>query len=552
MRADLDDRDHIWRQAAEGFPLNTGSADWSKVAEKLGQVEEPPPPPASVRNRGRYRWLLLLLLVPFLCMIVRQQGEEAPAGRQATADVQQSGGHPRAAAESSKEEHTASVSATKPGDSGAAAASAPPSGQPAGKQSLQAGSLTGPADMDPAAPAGAGTRPGSGSLPDQASGVSKATADRTGSVAGTATSVTSVSTTVAGAPPASVTRLPAVKDRLKKDRRQEPMATRQGLTGSSTAGTAGAAITARSGVRATPGASENTALRGAGSRSTTKEKRPATGSPDKVETSTTTGSGNDPRTTASPVAGKDGSASPDPAQPAAATETQKPAATDTSAKAAETSLVPKPGTPAAAAKTPSRKSGRFYGGLLAGAGGTTIRMQPVRHPGVDGGIVLGYRIGPRLAVEGGVLYSRKHYYARGSDLKIDVYVPRGSILESVSGDCRMIEIPLSLYYHFRGRRKGNWFAGAGVSSYLMQREGYSYNYVNTFSGDTEKFDTVYQRATRDWVSVLQLSGGYRMHLLRQLDLRLEPYVQLPLKPAGFGRLPLTSAGLRVVLSRNLF
>ncbi|RYY86052.1 MAG: hypothetical protein EOO15_15460 [Chitinophagaceae bacterium] len=66
------------------------------------------------------------------------------------------------------------------------------------------------------------------------------------------------------------------------------------------------------------------------------------------------------------------------------------------------------------------------------------------------------------------------------------------------------------------------------------------------------YDTTLRNATRDWMAMLQLSAGYRFNLRRNFTLRVEPYLQLPLRDAGAGRLPLTSYGLRVGLLKNIF
>jgi hypothetical protein len=192
-----------------------------------------------------------------------------------------------------------------------------------------------------------------------------------------------------------------------------------------------------------------------------------------------------------------------------------------------------------------------YAGVLAGTGITTVEGQKVQRMGMDIGIVAGYSAGRHWAFEAGLLWSRKHYYSSADKLKEEVYAPRYYVLTDVQGDCRMIEIPVTVQYHFGGR-KGNFFASAGVSSYLMKREDYVYNYKNPQYGSEYAYPYTYRNATRDWASQLQLSAGYRLSLPRNFRVRLEPYVQLPLKDAGYGRLPLTSAGLRVALTKTLF
>jgi hypothetical protein len=194
----------------------------------------------------------------------------------------------------------------------------------------------------------------------------------------------------------------------------------------------------------------------------------------------------------------------------------------------------------------------FYAGIVGGIGATTVKGQAVKKAGVDLGVVIGYQINKHFTVEAGAFWSRKHYYSKASYLNTQPYLPAYYKLTDVTGDCRMIEIPVNMQYHFRYSRRGNWFATAGASSYLMQREDYNYTTYNAWANTTKNYDWTYMHATRDWMAVVQLSAGYRFELKRRFQLRVEPYVQIPVKDAGYGRLPLTSGGVRVGILKNLF
>ncbi|RYY96815.1 MAG: hypothetical protein EOO11_12500, partial [Chitinophagaceae bacterium] len=81
-----DDMDEVFRRAGSDFPLNTGGADWSKVARALELPGEEPAPPRRRRDR-RYLWLLLLLLpLPWVCW--SDAGDTGNGGSARTADGQ--------------------------------------------------------------------------------------------------------------------------------------------------------------------------------------------------------------------------------------------------------------------------------------------------------------------------------------------------------------------------------------------------------------------------------------------------------------------------------
>ena len=116
----------------------------------------------------------------------------------------------------------------------------------------------------------------------------------------------------------------------------------------------------------------------------------------------------------------------------------------------------------------------------------------------------------------------------------------------------MIEIPLVLKYDFGFKKAHNWFAAAGISSFLMKQEDYAYDYYYTTTGTTHTYSKTYENESKDWAAVMQLSAGYMRSIPLGMNLRVEPFIQIPLKGAGYGNLPLTSAGLRLGITKTLF
>ena len=63
-----DDMDDVFRKAAENYPLDTKSADWSKVLAALqGEVPAAIIPEKKTDKKGRLLWLLLLLPSGLIC-----------------------------------------------------------------------------------------------------------------------------------------------------------------------------------------------------------------------------------------------------------------------------------------------------------------------------------------------------------------------------------------------------------------------------------------------------------------------------------------------------
>ena len=117
-----------------------------------------------------------------------------------------------------------------------------------------------------------------------------------------------------------------------------------------------------------------------------------------------------------------------------------------------------------------KKPNVFYAGIMGGVDATTIKFQKIEGVGYDYGLLLGYAFNKSWSVEAGLFMDHKNYYSDGKYYKATgIYMPPNSKITQVDGSCRMLEIPLAIRYNFRSPKKSNWFATAGISSYLMEK-----------------------------------------------------------------------------------
>lgn len=107
----------------------------------------------------------------------------------------------------------------------------------------------------------------------------------------------------------------------------------------------------------------------------------------------------------------------------------------------------------------------------------------------------------------------------------------------------MFEFPLSVRYNISDR----FFAGAGLTSYIMKHE--SYDYMANAGGMVYPGYRSYKHSGDHLFSNLQLSGGYDLKLKQRFKIRIEPYIKLPLKNIGIGKMPITSSGVYFGLMR---
>jgi hypothetical protein len=188
----------------------------------------------------------------------------------------------------------------------------------------------------------------------------------------------------------------------------------------------------------------------------------------------------------------------------------------------------------------SRKG--FYAGVLAGPDWTAVKFQSVQQTGYSFGLLAGYHFNGRLALESGFLLDRKFYYSSGEYFSTSkTGIPVNQPVNSVMGNCVMIEIPVNFRVDFATRKNHNFFAVAGLSSYLMKKETYSINFQGASPWNYP--DTSYYNSTKNLFSVLQLSAGYEHAIGPNTNIRIEPYIKIPLQGIGIGSLPIASAGI---------
>jgi hypothetical protein len=149
----------------------------------------------------------------------------------------------------------------------------------------------------------------------------------------------------------------------------------------------------------------------------------------------------------------------------------------------------------------------------------------------------------RVTLRAGVFSASKIYWAGPEDYKLSYSPPPSWKFMGADANCRVIEIPVKLSYNFAVKNRSNWFAGAGLSSYLMKRENYVYEYKSSTTGSSYYHSYETKNENKHYFSVLDLSGGYSYQLSNTISLSAEPYVEVPLTGIGAGRVHLNSGGV---------
>jgi hypothetical protein len=171
---------------------------------------------------------------------------------------------------------------------------------------------------------------------------------------------------------------------------------------------------------------------------------------------------------------------------------------------------------------------------------TTVGFKNFTKPGTAFSFLLEYGVTRRLYIQTGVVRTRKDYYAPGSEYEFKPYVTSINTPDSLDGLCLMYEIPLGIRYDFVQTARSRLFAGTGFSSYYIQKEEYRYYYSDYVHGQRQGWQG---KSGLALLSHLNASIGYERSITRRLSILAEPYIRIPLKGVGYGKVNLTTMGM---------
>ena len=198
----------------------------------------------------------------------------------------------------------------------------------------------------------------------------------------------------------------------------------------------------------------------------------------------------------------------------------------------------------------NERMSKFSVGVAAGPDFSTVNLQKIKNIGYTFELITAYRFTKHWSVESGVNFVKKNYYSTGKYFNKEAStISTDEKIISINGSCTMYEVPLNIKYDFDQHKKGGFFAVAGISSYLMKKE--SYNYIADHLGNIHKEDMYYKNPGNNLFSILNISGGYELKLNRANQLRIEPYLKVPLGGMGIGSMPVMRTGVKLGITRTL-
>ena len=190
------------------------------------------------------------------------------------------------------------------------------------------------------------------------------------------------------------------------------------------------------------------------------------------------------------------------------------------------------------------KNSRFYFLALVGADAASVKFFSFSNSRLAAtyGIGVGFQLTKKLSVQSGFYAGQKKYIAGPGDYnaKAGSYWSQVKI-KKVDAVCMVYEIPLALRYTFSQKKSVALFATAGLSSYIMKKEDYFYNYIHYNMPLSGRY--IYT-GNKNFFSILSFSAGMEKKLSNRISLLVSPSVSIPIAGVGDGSVKLFSAGLQ--------
>lgn len=224
--------------------------------------------------------------------------------------------------------------------------------------------------------------------------------------------------------------------------------------------------------------------------------------------------------------------------------------TDTSAKKTSNILVTK--KQATTAEDSTQKSNNklskktinqekyFYTGLLYANDINAIKFEPNKGEGYSWSILLGYRFNKSISIETGFHIEKKEYYTTGEHFNKEILNANGRVLW-IEAENKLIEIPVTLKVDAFKFKKHSLFTTVGLSSYIVNKEAYEYE--EEVNGVLQEGNVIYTNNTSNFFASINCSIGYQYNFGKFGNLRIEPYLNLPLKGIGISKEKLISRGI---------
>ncbi len=167
------------------------------------------------------------------------------------------------------------------------------------------------------------------------------------------------------------------------------------------------------------------------------------------------------------------------------------------------------------------------------------------------GFQVGYHLSDRWKVNLGVQYGPKIYKATQSDYQNSAFASNSyNNIQSINANCKVLDIPIQIGYSFYKKYRSQFYINAGLSTYFMRKETYTFNPSPTNLAQNPSYSYSIAGKNKNLLGVLDFVLDYRYRLSDRASFGMSPYLKLPLSGVGQGQLNLISIGTSVSINYN--
>jgi hypothetical protein len=211
---------------------------------------------------------------------------------------------------------------------------------------------------------------------------------------------------------------------------------------------------------------------------------------------------------------------------------------------------------------PNKKTGKAH----SASGGASVAFKPtlalslVASPdinsvkglsqnkvGTNAGLLLTIGVTRKWSISTGAIYADKPYVTNFANYATAYQFATNP--QSVTASCTVLDIPLNIGYQVYSKGSNKFSVGTGLSSYIMLRENYTFNYAGAYPGGPATYNI--RNRNQHIMGILNLNVTYQRAISSKLGLGVQPYYKLPLTGIGYGKVDLKSAGVAVGVTWNI-
>lgn len=190
--------------------------------------------------------------------------------------------------------------------------------------------------------------------------------------------------------------------------------------------------------------------------------------------------------------------------------------------------------------------------VLAGPDLSSVKGSNQSSVSENVGLLYSYPVINRLSISLGATYAKKNYksdYSLYSPANPPVLTQTPSM---VNAECDVIDIPLTANYTVLQNKKIKFNVSAGLSSYFMLKEKYTFEYAGA-GGLENKQNTVYEinGENQHIFGVADFSISLEKKVNDKINVGIKPFIKMPLTGIGYGRVDLESKGIALMVGVTL-